>query len=711
MKTYFSWLKTEYKRAVYRLPAILMKAVILAAVAGVIAFCGQKLMENKEQTAVKIGYTAPDDRMTQLAVSFIENMESVKSWCELVPVSEEDGKKLLKEGKLEALLVLPKQVVEGILSGSNTPAGLYVAENTSPYGLVFEELAGAGVGMLTTAQAEIYATGLLTEQFSCGTDRLLTLYEKIDRFNLGISMAREQYFKHKTLSVTGNQSAAVYYGSVLLTLYLLTGGFFPLNYLGRKGMEQRMLVKRCGLSMTGMLCGRVIVTMGILFTELLPLAVFWLFKGVREQFEPAFSAGSIGRLVLSVCFLALWLQFIHLAISQKGTVILAGSFFEILFCYFAGCFVPTALLPQIVVKAAKFLPVTYIKEGFSVLLSGTGKFSGGNLVLAGWSFVLFLACLLLQKYRMEHHETDPAEKGKTGTDFHSGVAAILAKRLLRKKSFFVCLLLMVLISVFTMNMGQKSEAELYAAVCAKEEKWISVLTEYQGLVQFIPCESEEEVKRNVLQGNAECGYVLQEDLQNQIVTGKGNWSITVYESPDSMLTEMVNEVIFERIFYVISSEWYAGYIAEEDCFKEAVEKNGKEAVIKAAREALEEKMEDGSTFTFNTLTVESETGTEKEEKKNSFYPLWGVVYAGILGCGMIGTLDALGDKKAGRLRKKSGRYRTVTILLPVGCGLLTGMATILLCGVSIHWWQVAATILFSLLVTAAGVLVQWIAYK
>lgn len=174
MGKYRIWLQMEYKRAAVMLPSILKKAVLLVAVCflavGVTAFCaGVSQDRGSGEPSLKVGYTAQENQITALAIAYVQGMESVKSLCSLEAVTEQEGKLLLQEGKLSALIVLPDDVINEILSGSNTPATLYLPEShnraVSGGGLgavgsmLFEELAAAGIGMLGTAQAEIYEIG------------------------------------------------------------------------------------------------------------------------------------------------------------------------------------------------------------------------------------------------------------------------------------------------------------------------------------------------------------------------------------------------------------------------------------------------------------------------------------------------------------------------------------------------------------------------
>ena len=72
----------EYKRAAVMLPSILKRAVILTAVclaaAGVIAFYAGALQRHDgEERKLKIGYTAEEDQLTALAVSYVQNLSLI----------------------------------------------------------------------------------------------------------------------------------------------------------------------------------------------------------------------------------------------------------------------------------------------------------------------------------------------------------------------------------------------------------------------------------------------------------------------------------------------------------------------------------------------------------------------------------------------------------------------------------------------------------
>ena len=161
------WFRMEYRRAAVGLPLLILKSVLVTGIlaillSGVFSFY-EKVQTEKRQT-IKIGYVAEDDMITSLAVAYVKRMDAFDGWCRIISVTEEEGLEKLQNGKLQALLILPENVVGEILSGTNTPARMILPKKSSALGIVFEELADAGIRMLSIAQGEIYAIYELAEE-------------------------------------------------------------------------------------------------------------------------------------------------------------------------------------------------------------------------------------------------------------------------------------------------------------------------------------------------------------------------------------------------------------------------------------------------------------------------------------------------------------------------------------------------------------------
>lgn len=680
-----NWLRTEYKRAVSALPSLFLGAVILAAIAGMIAFGAYESGKGRsEQKTVTIGYTAPDDTLTQLAVSYIQNMESVQGWCSFVPMTQQEGKQALEKGEIAALLVLPEQVVEGIMDGSNEPARLYLPKVGQPLGLAFEELANAGIGMLQTAQAEIYSTMDVVMLTGADTNVLPSLYDEINRYNLNMAVNREQLFKKREISRTGNEGAVVYYSSALLTLYMLLAGLFLAKFGKRSQEEQQIVAKRLGISYVWQFLGRAFVIIGMLALSLLFISLLWLFPMFRELLHPEWSWNSILGLILVLFATAAYIQLLYQLAEQPKGVILTAGIAVLIQGYVAGCFLPTSLLPEIVGKIDCFVPASYIKGAFTMLFTGDQQHMGH--IMAGLmihSAVMGMLCVFLMRtgerrgslslksMRLPKKQMPKLKVSGVGTS----VSCILYRRLLHKKSFWLCLGLTVAVSVGLVHMEKKSDTTIYAAFYDESGIFTQILTDYKGLVRFVPYDSREEVRKAVLSGEAECGYDLPSDLQKKLIEQNANRSIQVYEDGDAILTGVVNEVIFEKIFTKVSTEWYRAYLANHEALREVAQSYGKNVLQDMITNALSNRMTDGSTFTFERQIIQPSSIIDtKENMVQSAYPVRAVVSLQVILCGILGVMQTISDYHAHRFYKqKFSKMAAITVLQPVLTAVFMGI--------------------------------------
>lgn len=94
-----------------------------------------------------------------------------------------------------------------------------------------------------------------------------------------------------------------------------------------------------------------------------------------------------------------------------------------------------------------------------------------------------------------------------------------------------------------------SDTILRAVYYTNEEAVQALLDSYQGLVEFQAVDSEEELRRQVITGKAECGYVIEDNVLLQLQSDDLNRGIQVLEKEDAVLTGVVNEVLFGQFIY------------------------------------------------------------------------------------------------------------------------------------------------------------------
>lgn len=181
-------------------------------------------------------------------------------------------------------------------------------------------------------------------------------------------------------------------------------------------------------------------------------------------------------------------------------------------------------------------------------------------------------------------------------------------------------------------------------------------------------EDREQVMDAVRRGNAECGYVLPQNLAENMVRRRANQSVTVYQDEDAVAVPIVNEVIFERIFRQVSLEWYMDYVLQNDAIGEFGV--GRDALRKKVEACFDRELAAGATFHFETERVGAGKPAGKEEDGDkAAYPVFlaFVIVTGL--CALQGCVQAVKDMKNHRFYK---RNRVVMSALTIVFPVLTG---------------------------------------
>lgn len=302
---------------------------------------------------------------------------------------------------------------------------------------------------------------------------------------------------------------------------------------------------------------------------------------------------------------------------------------------------------------------------------------------------------------------------------------LLWKRMwkLHKVYFLFCLAPLVVLAIESSL--KTEETRLHVAVCMEnaeekenpeaelfEEELRERLEAKGGILVFSFYNTEEEVRQQVAAAKAECGYCIGEDFVENLKKKRYNRLIRSYESPQSSMQRLCEEVLFTEIFTVYEEMTFGQQAADllseelektveterktqegesipqEGEFGQQADDAGKrrEELVERAEELFEKYRYNGSTFQF---TYENYSGTEgaktaKEQEnqvtKNSAGEiethgtqktgrkiLRGVLALQIFVCGLCGTMDTLEDEKHKRLvRLRGGRFfRIFTIYLPI----------------------------------------------
>ncbi len=387
MGRFLTILKIEMKRALKSLPYFLAGAVVLAVLAGTIAFSANRMLYGEQSVgSIQVGVAVPEeDRGAKWIMSMVSSLESVSSLCEFVYLDEEEGRRQMERGEIYALMLIPDQLLEGIMNGTNEPVTIVFPEQAGLEASIFRELTDAGTEILKTAQAAVYSTDELLGDMG-RTSQIPQAESDLNQMYLKYALSRSVYFKTEQVSASGDVTTEVFYGISCAVLAVLLLGIPAAGFLRPFSpvMEKKLYLS--GFSRPMRLWARTAV---LAFLFALATAVpFFICLG-KGFFQSGLASVPVWLLVC-VCASG-WVILIY----EAGRSTLAGVSIlflsTIVMMFMAGGLIPSVFLPEAAAGAGKFTPVFFLMEAVKWMVSE--DMSGGAGQLAAWAPIFRLLVL------------------------------------------------------------------------------------------------------------------------------------------------------------------------------------------------------------------------------------------------------------------------------------------------------------------------------
>lgn len=382
MKSTLLLWKLEWKHTLKLWPGMLLEAVVIIGLLAAVAFgAGKLLYQDSPMIQITIGVVEEEENpVTDLMLQYIQSMESISETCTFQLMAEEEAFSLLQEQKIAAVLVLPGQLVEGILNGKNAPVQVYFPENAGMESALLKLLTDAGVDMLQVAQAEIYGIYDTAKEFDA-LEHLSVLEADINQKNLAFALDRMALFTAKNVSATGGLTIVQYYIASGMVLFLLLLGMacYPLMQPYTSVMSGQLA--RYGIGIFRQCFGKWMCGFGSLTLGEIGILVL-----IPSEWSPGFKMQQIAVILLLTACVTAFVFFIFQLANSGVTAILALFFLTIVMMYCSGGFLPAVFLPETIQKIGSILPTAYLMQAAGSLYTGEVNSSIG--VLTGY-MILF----------------------------------------------------------------------------------------------------------------------------------------------------------------------------------------------------------------------------------------------------------------------------------------------------------------------------------
>lgn len=380
MVKFFLLLLFQIKAACRELPKIIAATIIFSFIVFLIGFGGTKLLnQNKENNKMDVAVVLPPnaDTYTTMAFSFLSEIDTVKNVCNFIQMDKDAATNGLKNGTIYAAIMVPDNFVNHIIDGTNTPADIILPRsNLNTKSMLFRTLVNAGVTDLSAAQAGIYAVDDV-----CNFYKIKNGVSQSEKFlndaYFSYALNRSIYFRAESVSSVGSLTQIQIYLCSGIILLLLLSGIACYDLLRPENPTLSISLRRRGMPISILYIFKAI---GVSTIYYLLILFAYMIENLAELKFPVLKSIIINFNFLSYLslFILVFMVFAMILflfqLSDNHTLSMLLLFIlSIIMMFMSGAFVPSSILPEIMQKAATFLPTTYFTRLCGEIITNTTK--------------------------------------------------------------------------------------------------------------------------------------------------------------------------------------------------------------------------------------------------------------------------------------------------------------------------------------------------
>lgn len=637
MKTWIAFFIVECKRTGKTLlksigsfcACLLLTAVLVAAFSAI--------MQNAQVfQKVNIGIVIPEgESISRLATQYISSMDSVRSVCDFYYLDEQESVEQLKQGTLQAVVVLPEGFYHDVQVGINPPAQIYFPKDAAQNTQVFEELVTAGVSFLQTAEAGVYAA-LDTASYYGIELQGAGLGDTIAYLFVNQMLKRDSVYSARMLSPMGNLSVAeYYYAAGLVILLMMCGIQFGFLYGKRnRSVEDKLKIRGVGSI-------RQSVVKILVMTEFLYVTgLLYYFAGIgvagwtKTYF--VFYQGTTWYALLLLCLgIAIYFQVLYElsgSSSQAAVFVFAVNVITIIG---AGVLIPEAYLGKEIAGISRFLPMKYWNVYAAGMLEGEiSKDSVAGTVffllmgMAAGGFLSWGNGKNGQQSR-SHSEPEICEQSRDNirsrmharTDVCENIKKVpmgfvyyklqlklwLKHRICWLQILFLVLLLLVIGGIHIPD-TKNSSIGLAGVTSGITQTIADRLMQKRDVYQFTTYEGTEELEQAVEAGELECGFVFDKEFAKQYEEGSFTDSITYVYTPFTTKGMAVRETVYGTVL-----ELYGEKLLQQN--QETIVGQSSEEISAMLADRYEYYLNSDAIFHTEVIYVETDAGMESDLRR------------------------------------------------------------------------------------------------
>ena len=292
---------------------------------------------------------------------------------------------------------------------------------------------------------------------------------------------------------------------------------------------------------------------------------------------------------------------------------------------------------------------------------------------------------------------------------------LFQKRILKKPMFQITILLIPILLFLLFTFNKSSDSLVRVALISGNDEYSQnfvkdLLDSSNHVISYYQCYDESQMRKDVLTGKAECGYIMPDDMPRKIAqfsSKKKQGIITAIVKKESISTKIVNEIIYGRLFSERAYPVLKDFINEKqpDRLTPAEDEKMYDAFSKYLIEPL--------MFSFEYADGSKNDLLNNDDSSHNYYmlPVRGILSVLILISSMSGVLMLSNDDRKNtwgfiRLSKRPAfnYFYIFMSILPIA---ICSLAAIFITGISTNVLnEIRLMVLYTLLLTGFSSLLK-----
>ena len=397
MKRFRIFTGLEIKKSVKILPKLLIGTVLLLLTVAAIAITANNILGKTEDSEknesseafVDIGVVCMDDSwIMELAKGMLLGNKKITSVVNLRFTDYDKAMKGLEENDYMAVVIIPENAVDDIISGDNTPFQVIFPKNAGYEAAAIREVADSAVKLLASAQAGIYSVYDFYGEYNHKWSRAGAIKRLNERY-IDAVLGLEDFFKDTTVVATGDLDIPEYYTLSGIILFILMFGMNSLAYMEAYKKEIITALEQNGITIAKQTFSRflgILCVYGIVDTVIVTAIGIGAKLGILMTIK--LFLGMIPVLMTASAMVLL----VQSAVRYKPAAIMTMFLISVFQTFVTGGFIPQMMLPEIIEKIGKCTPAYYMLREFSIIyLEGSGIMLNTIILLLITTILLALA--------------------------------------------------------------------------------------------------------------------------------------------------------------------------------------------------------------------------------------------------------------------------------------------------------------------------------